>query len=36
VMVMLLPAHRFSREQDPATGYKELFVAGAASIAASR
>jgi predicted DNA-binding protein with PD1-like motif len=26
VMVMLLPGHRFSREHDPATGYKELFV----------
>jgi predicted DNA-binding protein with PD1-like motif len=29
VMVMLLPGHRFSRELDPATGYKELFVAAA-------
>jgi predicted DNA-binding protein with PD1-like motif len=28
VMVMLLPGHRFSREHDPATGFKELFVAG--------
>lgn len=35
VLVMLLPGHRFSREQDPMTGYKELFVAGPASIAAS-
>jgi len=26
VMVMLLPAHRFSREHDPATGFRELFV----------
>ena len=26
VMVLLLPGHRFSREHDPATGYKELFV----------
>lgn len=26
VLVMLLPEHRFSREDDPATGYKELFV----------
>lgn len=26
VLVALLPAHRFSREHDPATGYKELFV----------
>ncbi|MFC5549930.1 PPC domain-containing DNA-binding protein [Massilia aerilata] len=35
VLVMLLPAQRFSREQDPATGYKELFVTGPASISAS-
>jgi predicted DNA-binding protein with PD1-like motif len=28
VLVALLPAYRFSREDDPATGYKELFVAG--------
>jgi predicted DNA-binding protein with PD1-like motif len=28
VLVALLPGHRFSREMDPATGYKELFVAG--------
>lgn len=26
VLVMLLPDVRFSREDDPATGYKELFV----------
>jgi predicted DNA-binding protein with PD1-like motif len=26
VLVALLPGHRFSREHDPATGYKELFV----------
>lgn len=26
VLVALLPQHRFSREQDPATGYKELCV----------
>jgi uncharacterized protein len=26
VLVMLLPDHRFSREDDPATGYKELFI----------
>ena len=26
VMVLLLPGHRFSREHDPATGFKELFV----------
>lgn len=26
VLVALLPGHRFSREIDPATGYKELFV----------
>ena len=26
VLVMLLPDFRFSREDDPATGYKELFV----------
>jgi predicted DNA-binding protein with PD1-like motif len=26
VMVALLPGFRFSREDDPATGYKELFV----------
>jgi predicted DNA-binding protein with PD1-like motif len=29
VLVALLPGHRFSREHDPATGFKELFVAGA-------
>jgi predicted DNA-binding protein with PD1-like motif len=29
VMVLLLPGYRFSREHDPATGFKELFVAGA-------
>jgi predicted DNA-binding protein with PD1-like motif len=29
VLVMLLPGHRFSREHDPATGFKELFVASA-------
>jgi predicted DNA-binding protein with PD1-like motif len=28
VLVALLPGHSFSREMDPATGYKELFVAG--------
>jgi predicted DNA-binding protein with PD1-like motif len=28
VMVMLLPGYRFSRVHDPATGFKELFVAG--------
>lgn len=28
VLVMLLPGQRFSREIDPATGYKELYVAG--------
>jgi predicted DNA-binding protein with PD1-like motif len=27
VLVALLPGHRFSRETDPATGFKELFVA---------
>jgi predicted DNA-binding protein with PD1-like motif len=27
VLVALLPGHSFSREMDPATGYKELFVA---------
>jgi len=26
VLVALLPGHRFSREHDPVTGYKELFV----------
>jgi predicted DNA-binding protein with PD1-like motif len=26
VLVVLLPAHRFGREHDPVTGYKELFV----------
>jgi predicted DNA-binding protein with PD1-like motif len=26
VLVALLPAHRFSREHDPATGYQELRV----------
>jgi predicted DNA-binding protein with PD1-like motif len=26
VLVALLPGHRFSREMDPGTGYKELFV----------
>jgi len=26
VLVALLPGHRFSREHDPATGFKELFV----------
>ena len=37
VLVMLLPGHRFSREIDPATGYKELFVGPAeSSIATSR
>jgi predicted DNA-binding protein with PD1-like motif len=28
VLVALLPGHRFSREHDPATGFKELFVGG--------
>ena len=28
VLVALLPGHRFSRGHDPATGFKELFVAG--------
>lgn len=37
VLVMLVPGHRFSREIDPATGYKELFVRPAeSSIATSR
>lgn len=26
VLVALLPDHRFGREDDPATGYKELFI----------
>ena len=30
VLVALLPEWRFSREDDPATGYKELFVHGPA------
>jgi uncharacterized protein len=35
VLVMLLPGYRFSREIDPATGYKELSVASDKAVPSS-
>jgi predicted DNA-binding protein with PD1-like motif len=35
VLVALLPGHRFSREHDPATGFRELFVAPSINVTSS-